>query len=613
MKKNKDSVRKLALILVSILFVIVGCADNTDRIVEVDSFDPFDGISVSFVGFNGCGSILIENNGYIDNTVFQSNVDDNLYNGEIVEISLISTFEGEDKDVEELCMDYCGKTPSTLVKKYTVSGLQVLVNISSFSLSDGFSLYPAFLIKNNVIHVVVPNDATLSELTPVVPDNIVIKKINGVNQEKGIGRQDFSDFLKPVKIELEDETGKVGTYVVIVYNLPVLSISTPENQEITSKKESVEGCEIVLFTESSRETIGSASIKLRGNSTAILEKKPYNIKLDKKSSILGMNKSKKWVLLANAYYDRTQLHNATAFEVARLTDYLWVQDGAFVELILNGEHKGLYYLCEKIEIEKTRINIDELKPDDSDDDIVTGGYLLESDVYAEGSSSVENNSFAASYYNRTGLNGSVTCTLGWYVKDPDEEITTKQFDYIKSHMAKLEKAINIYETTGLREYQDYIDIETLVNWYLIEEICMNEEASRLKNMYLYKKRGDDKIYVGPPWDFDAWTFGLYGPDRNYLEGSGWIWDVLLSDPIFVNRLKEKWEEYKDNWAQAILSFIDEQYDKIHKAAERNEIMWNEWHSVNSFPSKSYYQIVSEMKDAFSRQLSWMDSEINSLN
>ena len=166
---------------------------------------------------------------------------------------------------------------------------------------------------------------------------------------------------------------------IIIYDLPILMINTPDGQPIMSKEIRVEDCDVTLIIFNGKQEFGKAGIKGRGNSTWLQEKKTYNIKFDEKQSLLGMKSSKKWVLLANAYYDRTQLHNATAFEIARLTDYELVQSGQFVELILNGEHKGLYYLCEKIDIEKGKINIDKLKENDLDKDKITGGYLLEID------------------------------------------------------------------------------------------------------------------------------------------------------------------------------------------------------------------------------------------
>ena len=57
-------------------------------------------------------------------------------------------------------------------------------------------------------------------------------------------------------------------------------------------------------------------IKVRGNSTAMTAKKSFTFKFDKKQDLFGMGKSKKWVLLANAF-DPTLLRSYVAFDLAQ--------------------------------------------------------------------------------------------------------------------------------------------------------------------------------------------------------------------------------------------------------------------------------------------------------
>ena len=63
--------------------------------------------------------------------------------------------------------------------------------------------------------------------------------------------------------------------------LPVLSITTPDNEAVTSKEDWMKGASISLSSQSDK-TIEfnalSASIRGRGNSTWTLPKKPYALK-----------------------------------------------------------------------------------------------------------------------------------------------------------------------------------------------------------------------------------------------------------------------------------------------------------------------------------------------
>lgn len=462
-----------------------------------------------------------------------------------------------------------------------------------------------FLITEHDIHFCVSNSLDLTNL------KVRFSDIKGNTEYESFN--DFSDFTKPIEIVNPYSEEISEKRKIIIYDLPILMINTPDGQPIRSKEIRVEDCDVTLITFNGKQELGKAGIKGRGNSTWLQEKKPYNIKFNEKQSILGMKSSKKWVLLANAYYDRTQLHNATAFEIARLTDYEWVQSGQFVELILNGEHKGLYYLCEKIDIEKGKINIDKLKENDLDKDKITGGYLLEIDNTSLDKNPVENYSFVTDYFNKTTTTPwyPTLSKLYWILKEPEENVPNEQFLYIQSHINNVESLLYSDNNLEAHDYEQYLDLDSIINWWFVEEISLNEEAARSKNLYIYKKRGDNKLYFGPPWDLDAWTFGIRGT-KSFFAKSSFYYAQLFKDPSFVNKVKEKWLEYKPIWEERIPLFIEEQYELIHRAAERNETMWTDWNPVNNYETKTYEQLIKDMKNSFFIQLEWMDSEIKKL-
>lgn len=446
--------------------------------------------------------------------------------------------------------------------------------------------YTPFLADSNSIYISIPKDVNLSALYPVFTGKDIFKS-NLDFEITGKQAFDFSDFTKPVVFKQVLSTGCEKQWTVNIYDLPVMMMDTPEKHPINSHDVRVEGTEIKIIVGNKVDSLGTAGVRGRGNSTWQLEKKPYNIKLDKKHTVLGMESNKSWILLANAYYDRTQLHNATAFEMARLTDYPWVQSGTFIELFINGEHRGLYYLCEKVKEGRSRINIGD-------------GYLLETEL--SGGSNI--NYVISDYFNEV-WNGR--WILGWEIKAP-EDYTEELFGEIKSSLNLMESLIKSEENTHSGEYRKYYDIETAINWLLVEEVARNEEASRSKNVYMYK---DDsgKFKMGPPWDFDAWTFGLYGVGGFYCTSGTLYYNSLLKDPYFVNRLKEKWAVYKHVWMEKIPIYIDSQYQIIRRAAERNDQMWPEWCPENMAHERTYRQSVDAMKDAFVDQVNWMDAKI----
>ena len=465
--------------------------------------------------------------------------------------------------------------------------------------------YTSFLIDDDAIHIKIPHNADLSSLKPEFTHN-GLRVMVGENEVESVKTTlDFSDFLKPLEFIVESSNGVQKRRKVILYDLPVLVINTPDGSPIVTKMARTEGCTMTLVdNEGKIEHLGTAGIKGRGNSTWLLPKKPYNVKLDKKHEILGMKSSKHWLLLANAYYDRTQLRNAVAFEMARLTDYPWVQNGTFVELIMNNEHKGLYYLCEKIRVEKGRIDIDKIAPTDTIGEELTGGYLLETAITA--GDEIVTNSFRTDYINRTGQDFGLY--INWEIKSPDDDIPYQQMDYIKDALNRTEHLICDSDSLATGKYRELFDIESAINWWLIQEATMNEEASRSKNIYLYKER-NGKFVVGPPWDFDAWTFGMYGTRHFNCTRLSFYIRYLLQDPVFIERAKEKFAQYKKVWLDNIGSFIVEQREYIHRAQARNEKMWPDYHVLNFVNEKTFIESTSEMYGALVDQIQWIEGKL----
>lgn len=170
----------------------------------------------------------------------------------------------------------------------------------------------------------------------------------------------------------------------------------------------------------------------------------------------------------------------------------------------------------------------------------------------------------------------------------------------------MERKLMASETNN--DYRDYFDIETAINWWITEELTINDEASRSKNMYIYKN-GDGKFTVGPPWDFDAWTFGSDKGNGFSVKDYSPYYRCLFGDSFFVKRLKEKWAEFMPILRVRIPEFIENEYIMIENSARRNELLWTDWHPVYDYPNKTYSQVVDDMKRSFISQLLWMDQQI----
>ena len=142
------------------------------------------------------------------------------------------------------------------------------------------------------------------------------------------------------------------------------------------------------------------------------------MKFDEKQQLLDAPaKAKKWTLINN-YGDKTLMRNILAFELSRRFGLAYTPYCHPVDVVLNGEYRGCYQLCDQIEVNKNRVNITEMEPEDVDLPELSGGYLIEVDAYA---------STEASHFYST-LGTPVT------IKAPyDEDIVNAQTRYITDY------------------------------------------------------------------------------------------------------------------------------------------------------------------------------------
>ena len=409
-----------------------------------------------------------------------------------------------------------------------------------------------------------------------------------------------NETIERIEISKINSVTFVDPYMNIKPSLPKVYITTPNGVGITSKTVWMENCTIRIIDEYGTEKLNiNASIKGRGNTTwTDYPKKPYAIKLDSKSEVLGMPKHKRWVLLAN-WMDRTLLRNDVAFEMARrIMD--WAPRGKFVELYLNDVHKGNYYLCEQIKVDKNRVNIDELdeKTDFTDASQITGGYILEYD---------KNNPITGeiNYFYSKIKNYPIT------IKEPDEEVITSHehpgFLYIQEYINNLEQLFEDDKNEKVRwsEIKELIDVKSYIDWWLVHELTFNREPAHPKSSYMYKM-GNGKLYAGPVWDFDCGTFQI-----NTTIGLPIVLynKYLFKYTEFKLAVKERWAEVKETFAD-IDNYILKQAELIKSSNEANIKKWPITQSVNGDEKMTFDEAIERMRLAYKTRMETIDSHIS---
>ena len=354
-----------------------------------------------------------------------------------------------------------------------------------------------------------------------------------------------------------------------VYNVFEMDIQVENNVQIISKeKEDYLNCTVYLDGKDIYEDYsGTARIRGRGNSTWFwYDKKPYRIKLDEKSEILGLKSNSDWVLLAN-YRDPTNLMNAFGFEVAQWMDMPYTNHSRFIEIRLNGDYIGLYQLTEQVEQGNNRVDISE-----------TDGLLICLDAND------------GPYLAPDAKNNfwSTVFELPVCIKHPKEP-TNNQLSSIQDDFAKLEVAIydSNYESVAA-----LLDIPSLIDYLIIQELVYNVEIDAPRSTFIHKDRGG-KYVMGPVWDFDAgfdfdWSSMMTG--HNYFTAQELVlgtnpathrggysisdfFTQMFRDERFVKEYKNRWNEIKDDLLEHAWTEMEKYILNLDNAMQRDFERW----------------------------------------
>lgn len=398
-----------------------------------------------------------------------------------------------------------------------------------------------------------------------------------------------------------------------ITNLPTVIINTVNAEEPYDKEHDIVSNIIIISENGTNVLEAPGESRLRGNNSMTHPKKPYRIKFDKKQQPLDAPaKAKKWTLINN-YGDKTLMRNMIAFEVARNVGMEYVPYSRPVDVILNGEYKGCYQLCDQIEVGDGRVPVTEMEETDISGDELTGGYLIEVDAYASGEISW--------FQSSRGI--PVT------IKSPDDDkITAEQKSYIKSYFNKLENAAYSVKydspTTG---YRTMLDITSFLQHFIVGEVSGNTDT--YWSTYMYKKRNDPKFYVGPVWDFDL---AFENDNRTYPinnktcyiyqwvnSSSAGTMDVLVerivvNDTRTAGDLLEMWSATRSNGlsGESLCDFVDKWAEEMDASQRLNFMRWDILNTKvheNPQASGSYEGEVAWVKNYLRERIAWMDNKI----
>ncbi len=390
----------------------------------------------------------------------------------------------------------------------------------------------------------------------------------------------------------------------ITYNLPVFYIEIENGKEVTSREEYLNAT-VRIDTENAVGNFPGLEttnilIRGRGHYSWTFDKKPYKIRFEEKTSVLGMNASKNWTLIAN-YTDRSLIQNYVALEMGKVMDYIPYHSTQYpVDVFVNGSYRGVYTFGEQLEAKEERINLEENYEDPNTDYLLEVGGSDPEDVLGQDYFHAGTLSFVA-------------------IKHPDtDNIQQSQLDYLIDYVRKADAAV-----CSLSNYEDYIDVDSLIDWVIMHELTYNLDCCFRRSCYLIKEK-DGKLKMGPIWDFDL-AFGSYyryeaGDWATIGEADGYVgitWmNYLKDDPAFMARFTARWNEIKGELKQTALDCVDRMGALVTPSAEMNFRVWNileVW--VPAQPSdhyqyNTYAKRLARLRQFIIDRYQWLDDQLN---
>ncbi|MCD7729408.1 MAG: CotH kinase family protein [Clostridia bacterium] len=417
-------------------------------------------------------------------------------------------------------------------------------------------------------------------------------------------------------ITIKDKiTSDVKVYVYLdyaTYELPIVAIEADgdinSKTEYTSMSFSLSNCDNELNSV-------SGGIRLRGNSTMGYDKKPYRIKFDKKQSLFGLTKAKSWVLLAD-YLDPSTLHNVTAFTLGNASDELSFTPTAFkVNVYINGEFMGLYTLCEQVQENEGRMDI-EMETD-------ADGYLPETLTDLS-----DYNFFIAMDYSVIGDSDSVLNETYYYIekyglyfelKYPEKEAfrTEEQFRSFFSQLVEYTEYILDIMTEGtLDEIKSSVNVYSLADYFLIDNI-MGEHDHNIKSFNMYYVASSDnqkqsgKLNFGPIWDYDwslstPWTGSPNETFSTYADGLEYQGNYYFLALGRFDELKELVKErYNSCFKQTLGDYIDGYDDLVASISESLALNNEKWYSGYDYDITQAN--IDFLKQFLTDRKTWLDN------
>ncbi len=391
--------------------------------------------------------------------------------------------------------------------------------------------------------------------------------------------------------EIDAVNPPASSPISISGTLPVLHIDTENNKPIVSK-------EVYLNATYSLDPMGAEDIEALGTKDAPLPmqirgrghsswkgaKKPYKIKLDKKTAVMGMLKNKHWALM------KPTENTVAGLQLGKLMNMAWTPSFRPVEVVLNGDYIGLYFLTETIRIDENRLNIYEQQDQETNPELIKGGWLVEIDNYHD------EEQITIPECSKWNL------TLRYH---SPEDLSNAQLEWLTNEFKTINAAIYSNDKTST-EWKKYINEENIAKFFILQEVMDNPDGFH-GSFYLHKDLSENARWVaGPIWDLVCYnrekTDYTFRMKVHYGITPHWIGEIIQYDS-FCQSVKSVWDDVYPDKLSEIYTYIDATVLPLAEAWKKDCERWNE------DPTQTACLRADRIKTALRRNMEWFDRHL----
>ena len=379
-------------------------------------------------------------------------------------------------------------------------------------------------------------------------------------------------------------------------DLPIMYIDTKSGDDPTAEYLTFNGPTTSInndYEEASMNYIAFGNninsklkIKIRGNGTSTKDKKPYKIVLDNPLDLTNSGKNyshSEWILLNTG----DTLNNFLGETISSKSNVEWVTHGIYINLILNGDYKGIYTLMEPVSQSTSRGLVDE------------DGTIFENDLF---------------YWNCNGIYFRLNNQLQYMAYTFKYPKMSSQKDVRLTEVHEyLQEFVDLLEAND-EEAWDYADLDNFTSYMIAKDLILDGDTNG-SNMYYYVKDfysdNKTKIKAGPLWDFEKLARAEYSGEKyknnNYSPQHSTERLPFVDNKEFIEAYFDKWEDLSVDILDNIYSSLDDLYNKqgeaINESRYLNSLRWSDG---------SYEAIEDEIslaKDWLGRQVEFLNNEM----